>query len=74
MSTNRRMFDRMGWKHEIEKLAEEHLARLDELGVDAQTHVRVRDLWKRTDVGEAQREIVIATSGNSATVLGISPQ
>jgi Alpha galactosidase C-terminal beta sandwich domain len=45
---------------------------LDEVGVAPGTHVRVRDLWKRIDVGEARREIVIATSANSATVLGIS--
>jgi alpha-galactosidase len=45
---------------------------LDDVGVAPRTHVRVRDLWKRIDVGEARREIVIATSANSATVLGIS--
>jgi alpha-galactosidase len=47
---------------------------LDDVGVAPRTNVRVRDLWNRTDVGEAQREIRIATSANSATVLGITPQ
>jgi alpha-galactosidase len=45
---------------------------LDDIGVASRTHVRVRDLWQRTDVGEARREIVIATSANSATVLGVT--
>ena len=47
---------------------------LDELGIEPRTHVRVRDLWRRTDVGKARREIVAATSANSATVLAIAPQ
>jgi hypothetical protein len=47
---------------------------LEDFGVAPRTHVRVRDLWMRTDVGEVQREIVIATSANSATVLRITPQ
>jgi len=47
---------------------------LEDVGVAPRTHVRVRDLWQRIDVGEAQREIVIATSANSATVLGLTPQ
>jgi hypothetical protein len=47
---------------------------LDEVEVAPPTNVRVRDLWRRTDVGEAQREIVITTRANSATVLGITPQ
>jgi len=47
---------------------------LAELGIEPRTHVRVRDLWQRTDVEEVRREIVIATSPISATVLGIVPQ
>jgi alpha-galactosidase len=46
---------------------------LADLGLEPRTNVRVRDLWQRADVGEPRREIVIATSPNSATVLGISP-
>ena len=55
-------------------VAQDVRVHLEPFGVAPRTHVRVRDLWKRTDVGEAQREIVIATSANSATVLGITPQ
>jgi len=47
---------------------------LDDLGIEPHTHVRVRDLWQRADVGEMQREIVVATSAVSATVLGIAPR
>jgi alpha-galactosidase len=47
---------------------------LEDLGVAAHAHVRVRDLWQRADVSESRREIVIATSPNSATVLGITPR
>ncbi len=47
---------------------------LEDIGVAPGIHVRVRDLWKRSDVGEAQRELVVATSANSATVLGITPR
>jgi hypothetical protein len=47
---------------------------LDDVEVAPRTNVRVRDLWTRTDVGEKQREIVITTRANSATVLGIAPQ
>ena len=47
---------------------------LEDVGVAPRSHVRVRDVWKRSDVGEVQREIVIATSANSATVLGLTPQ
>ena len=45
---------------------------VEELGLAPRADVRVRDLWQRADVGEARREIVIATSANSATVLGIT--
>ena len=47
---------------------------LEDIGVSPQTNVRVRDLWQRRDVGKTRREILIATSPNSATVLGISAQ
>jgi hypothetical protein len=47
---------------------------LEDVGVAPRTDVRIRDLWKRIDVGRLQREIVIATSPDSATVLGITPQ
>jgi hypothetical protein len=47
---------------------------LAELGIEPRTHVRVRDLWQRTDVGVMRREIVITTSAVSATVLGIAGQ
>jgi alpha-galactosidase len=47
---------------------------LEDVGVAPRTHVRVRDLCKRANVGEARREILIATSANSATVLGVSPE
>jgi alpha-galactosidase len=47
---------------------------LEELGVAPRMNVRVRDLWKRTDVGEAKREIVIPTSANTATVFRVTPQ
>jgi alpha-galactosidase len=47
---------------------------LEDIGVAPRTNVRVRDLWRRTDVGKVQREILIATSPNSATVLSVSPQ
>jgi len=53
-------------------VAREARVALDDVGVAPRTDVRVRDLWKRIDVGEARREIVIATSANSATVLGIT--
>jgi len=43
-----------------------------ELAVEPWADVRVRDLWQRTDVGVSGREIVIATSPDSATVLGIA--
>ena len=43
-----------------------------ELAIEPRTDVRVRDLWQRTDVGVSRREIVIATSPVSATVLGIA--
>src|SRR2546430_11221565 len=46
----------------------------EDLEVAAGAHVRVRDLWQRTDVGESRREIVIATSPVSATVLGVIPR
>ncbi len=52
---------------------EDHIF-LEEIGVAPRTNVRVRDLWKRIDVGEVQRGIVVATSPNSATVLGLNPQ
>ena len=45
---------------------------LEEIGMDPGTDVRVRDLWERTDVGKMRREIVVATSANSAAVLGIA--
>jgi alpha-galactosidase len=47
---------------------------LGAIGVAPRTHVRVRDLWQRADVGEARREIVATTRPNSATVLGIARQ
>jgi alpha-galactosidase len=47
---------------------------LEDIGVAPRTNVRVRDLWKRSDVGKTRREILIATSANSATVLGVSAQ
>jgi len=47
---------------------------LEDIGVAPRTNVRVRDLWKRSDVGKTGREILIATSANSATVLGVSAQ
>lgn len=47
---------------------------LAEVGVEPRTNVRVRDLWQRADVSEVRREILVATSANSATVLGIGPQ
>jgi alpha-galactosidase len=47
---------------------------LEDLGIEPRTHVRVRDLWQRTDVGVMRREIVITTSAVSATVLGITQQ
>jgi alpha-galactosidase len=47
---------------------------LAEIGVEPRANVRVRDLWQRTDVGEARREVVAATSANSATVLGVTAQ
>jgi alpha-galactosidase len=47
---------------------------LDDLGVPPRAHVRIRDLWRRADVGEARREVVIATGPNSATVLAIQLQ
>lgn len=47
---------------------------LEDVGVAPRSHVRVRDVWKRSDVGEVQREIVIATSATSATVLGLTRQ
>src|SRR2546430_9368292 len=55
-------------------LAREVRIAFEELGVAADAHVRVRDLWQRADVGESRREIVIATSPVSATVLGITPR
>ncbi len=45
---------------------------LGELGIEPRTDVRVRDLWQRTDVGVMRREIVVATSPVSATVLRIA--
>jgi len=45
---------------------------LEDIGVAPRTNVRVRDLWKRSAVGKTRREILIATSANSATVLGVS--
>jgi alpha-galactosidase len=45
-----------------------------ELAIEPRTNVRVRDLWRRTDVGVMRREIVVATSPVSATVLGIARQ
>ena len=47
---------------------------LEDIGVAPRTNVRVRDLWKRSDVGKTRREILIATSANSATVLAVSTQ
>jgi alpha-galactosidase len=47
---------------------------LAEIGVEPRTHLHVRDLWQRTDLGEARREIVAATTPHSATVLGIAPE
>jgi len=47
---------------------------LDEVGVAPGTNVRVRDLWKRNDVAQTRREIVIPTSANSATVLGLTSE
>jgi alpha-galactosidase len=47
---------------------------LAEIGIEPRANVRLRDLWRRADVGEARREIVSATSANSATVLGITSQ
>ena len=44
---------------------------LEDIGVALRTNVRVRDLWQRVDVGKARREILIATSPNSATVLSV---
>jgi alpha-galactosidase len=55
-------------------VAQEVRVALGDVGVPPETDVRIRDLWKRMDVGETQREIVIATSANSATVLGVTPQ
>jgi alpha-galactosidase len=54
-------------------VAREVRVALEELGLAARAPVRVRDLWQRTDVGEAQRELVASPSPHSATVLGISP-
>jgi alpha-galactosidase len=45
---------------------------LADIGVAPRTHVRIRDLWRRADVGNSQRELLVATSPNSATVLGIA--
>lgn len=47
---------------------------LAEIGIAPGTNVRIRDLWRCADVGEARREIVHATSANSATVLGLTQQ
>jgi alpha-galactosidase len=47
---------------------------LVEIGIKPSANVRIRDLWRREDVGEARREIVGATSANSATVLAIKEQ
>ena len=47
---------------------------LEEIGMDPRADVRVRDLWQRADVGKTRREIVTATTANSATVLGISAE
>ena len=47
---------------------------LSEILIAPETNVRVRDLWRRADVGEARREIVVATSANSATVLSLTQQ
>jgi len=47
---------------------------LEDIGVAPRTNVRVRDLWRRTDVSKARREILIATSANSATVLAVAPR
>ena len=47
---------------------------IDEVGVAPGTNVRVRDLWKRNDVAQTRREIVIPTSANSATVLGLTSE
>jgi alpha-galactosidase len=46
----------------------------EDLGVASDTHVRVRDPWQRADVGKARREVVIATSPDSATVRSVTPQ
>jgi alpha-galactosidase len=46
----------------------------EEIGVAPRTDVRIRDLWQQADVGKAQREVLVATSANSATVLGLYPQ
>jgi alpha-galactosidase len=47
---------------------------LEDIGVAPRTNVSVRDLWRRTDVGKARREVLIATSANSATVLAVAPR
>jgi alpha-galactosidase len=52
---------------------EAHVA-LEDLQVAPRANVRVRNAWKRADVGEAEREIVIATTPNSATVLRLISQ
>lgn len=46
----------------------------EDVGVAPGARVRVRDLWKGTDVGEMRREIVIATSPNSVAVLRLTSQ
>ena len=54
--------------------AQEARIALEAIGVAPRTNVRVRDLWNRSDVGKTRREILIATSANSATVLRVSAQ
>jgi len=46
---------------------------LEDLEIAPRAPVGIRDLWRRADVGEAQGEIVIGASANSATVLRIRP-
>jgi len=53
-------------------VAREVRVALEDIGVAPGANVRVRDLWKRADIGEARHEMLIPTSPKSATVLGIT--
>ena len=47
---------------------------LEELEFAPRANVRLRDAWKQADVAKAEREILITTKPNSATVLRLIPQ